>query len=149
MIALLAAGTLILSLGTDQFQQQRQRYVEVRYKQPAPEASLEVVNTDGYPPAVRSRCWWVAGGFGLGTAFASIAGIVAENIARNQTANGTIRNVRANALGMVIGFAVGVGPGMLLGNEARREDNGLARGVVSVLAAGGTAALAYTAYQVF
>lgn len=149
MIALLAAGTLILSLGTDQLQQQAPRFIDVRRDRVAPEARLEVVVTDGYPPPVRSRCWWLAGGYGLGAAFASIAGVIAQSVGRNQTSMGSIRNVRSISLGMLIGFAVGAGPGALLGNEARREENDLARGVIMLLAGGGTVALAATAAETY
>ena len=149
MIALLAAGTLILSLGTDPLLQQTPRFIDIQRTRQAPQASLEVVSTEGYPPPLRSRCWWIAGGYGLGAAFASIAGVIAENIVRSQTSLSSSRSVRTDALGMLIGFAVGVGPGALLGNEARKEENGLARGVITMLAGGGTVALAATAQQIF
>lgn len=113
------------------------------------QAKIEITSTDGFPPALRSRCWWVAGGYGLGAAFASISGIITENVVRSQSMNATTRNARTNALGMALGFVIGGLPGALLGNEARYEENSLARGVTTLMAIGGTVALMATANQLF
>lgn len=147
---LIAASTLVLTLSQPALQQTiGSGGYTISRNATIPQPKVEILNVDGYPPPLRSRCWWLAGSYALGSTFAGIGGIITESFVRNGTTLADTHNVRTNALGMLIGFVVGAIPGALLGNEARKEENDLTRGVTTLLAIGGTAALGATTKQLF
>ena len=147
MLALLLASSLVLQLDEARFQQavSRSGFIEFMPPPKPTGGTLEVVSTDGFPVPLRGRCWSVAGGYGLSSVFASIAGVIVSV----STSKGGTSDRGAGALAMGIGALVGVIPGALLGNESRREEMGLARGVVTLLDVGGSIALGFTLNQVF
>ena len=73
----------------------------------------------------RSWTWTAAGGYGLATFGAGIGAMFA-NSDRNP-------NSRKANLAMGIGALAGLIPGMLLGNEARREESEKARAYIPVV----------------
>ena len=109
---------------------------------------LEIISTDGFPVPLRSRCWTVAGGYGLSSVFAAMSGILTEAFTRSGSQLATSRDTSKSAVVMSIGALVGLIPGALLGNEARREEASLNRGVVTLLDVGGTVALGFALNQI-
>ena len=150
LVAASLAAPLQLQLDEPRFQQAISRSGFTEFTKPAgPQAVIEITSTDGFPVPLRGRCWTVAGGYGLSTVFAAMAGILAEAVTRSSSTIGDARNKSATALAMGIGALAGIVPGALLGNESRREEMGLGRGVVALLDVGGTVALFFTVNQVF
>ena len=155
MLALLVAASLTaplpLQLNLDEtgFRQaiSRSGFTEIRPR--GAQASPEVTSTDGFPVPLRGRCWAVAGGYGLSTVFASMAGVLAEAFNRPSSGLADSRNRGTTALAMGIGALAGIVPGALLGNEARREEMALGRGVVTLLDLGGSVAMFFTINQAF
>lgn len=152
-LLVVAAGLsapLQLQLDPPRFEQAISRSGFTEFTKPTgPQAVIEITSTDGFPVPLRGRCWTVAGGYGLATVFASMAGILAEAFTRSTTANSDARNKSITAVAMGVGALAGIVPGALLGNESRREEMGLGRGVVSLLDVGGSVALFFTVNQVF
>jgi hypothetical protein len=93
-------------------------------------------------PDSSTRTWvWVpAGGYGLSAAFAGIAATAVGFMGRHNTDDLNVG--RANAA-MAIGAAVGLVPGLILGQQARYEENDKARSAVLLLDAIGTLALGF------
>ncbi len=110
---------------------------------------IEIISTDGFPVPLRSRCWTVAGGYGLSTVFASMSGILTEAFTRTASQNATKRSTGASAVAMSVGALVGLLPGALLGNESRKEEASINRGVVTLLDVAGTVALGFAMNQIF
>lgn len=110
---------------------------------------LEIISTDGFPVPLRSRCWTVAGGYGLSAVFASMSGILTEAFTRTASQNATTRNSSKAAVAMGVGALVGLLPGALLGNESRKEEASINRGVVTLLDLAGTVALGFALNQIF
>ena len=149
-VILAAPNPLQLRLDEPHYQQAVSRSGFIEFTKPqGGQAVLEIVSTDGFPVPLRGRCWTVAGGYGLSTVFASMAGILAEAFTRSSNASGEGHNKSTTALAMGIGALAGIIPGALLGNESRREEMSLGRGVVSLLDIGGSMALFFTINQVF
>ena len=90
----------------------------------APAAAVEAPH-----PQTRSWAWIPAGGYGL-AAFG--AGVAATTVAFLDRPNGSFNIPRANTA-LAVGAAIGLVPGLILGNEARREDNEKARSTIVLL----------------
>ena len=86
---------------------------------------------------LRSSFWVPAGGYGMATTFAGGAAILTEYSTRALSG----RNVRPPLIAMGLGLLLGAVPGLLLGQNAREEDNDRARGAVGVLDLAGTGAM--------
>ena len=78
-----------------------------------------------------------------------MSGILADAFSRAGTGLSDHRSSGAGVVAMAVGALVGMIPGALLGNESRKEEANLGRGVVTLLDVGGTVALGFAINQVF
>jgi hypothetical protein len=102
----------------------------------APAAAIEVA----HPPAPqRSWAWIPAGGYGLAS-FG--AGVAATAVGFLDRPNSSFNIPRANTA-LAIGAAIGLVPGLILGQEARREDNDKGRTTTVLLDVLGSIALGF------
>jgi hypothetical protein len=135
--------------GLRQLAPRTSQFVDVGRPQGQSQQQLEIISTDGFPVPLRSRCWMVAGGYGVSAMMASMGGVLLDAFSRGNSRNGNQHDTTPSAVAMGIGALVGLVPGILLGNESRREEQSLARGVVTLLDVGGTLALGFTTNLVF
>jgi len=98
------------------------------------------------PPPLRSALWIPAGGYGLATTFAGPAAILTEYGTRRGDGQ---RNIGPPLIAMGVGFLVGLVPGLILGNNARQEDESRNRGAVGVLDLAGSAAMFFAFTQIY
>jgi hypothetical protein len=101
----------------------------------APPAAVEAPH-----PEKRSWGWIPAGGYGLASFGAGVAATTVAFLDRPHT--GTFNIPRANTA-LAIGAAIGLVPGLILGNEARNEDNEKGRTTVILLDVLGSIALGF------
>jgi hypothetical protein len=100
----------------------------------APPAAVEAPH-----PEMRSWGWIPAGAYGLAS-FG--AGIAATAVAFLDRPGGSYNIPRANTA-LAVGAAIGLVPGLLLGQESRREENEKARGTIVLLDVVGSIALGF------
>ena len=81
-------------------------------------------------PRMRSWGWTAAGAYGFSTFGAGVAGIVAYHT--DQTNHSKVN------LAMGLGAIAGLIPGLLIGNEARKEENDKARAYIPIVDVLGT-----------
>jgi hypothetical protein len=87
-------------------------------------------------PRLRSWTWIPAGAYGFSTFGAGLAGVVVNNEGRNG-----IRNTNLGNTAMAIGAIVGLIPGLLIGQEARKEENATTRAYLPIADVAGSLCL--------
>jgi hypothetical protein len=87
-------------------------------------------------PKLRSWTWIPAGAYGFSTFTAGLAGVIVNNEGRNG-----IRDTSTANTAMAIGAIVGLIPGLLLGQEARKEENAAARAYLPIADVAGSLSL--------
>jgi hypothetical protein len=87
-------------------------------------------------PHLRSWTWIPAGAYGLATFTAGLAGVVVNNEGRLGQ-----RDLRTGNTAMAVGAIVGLIPGLLIGQEARKEENEKTRAYLPVADVAGSLAL--------
>jgi hypothetical protein len=101
----------------------------------APPAAIEAPH-----PEMRSWGWIPAGGYGLAAFGAGVAATTVAFLDRPHT--GTFNIPRANTA-LAVGAAIGLVPGLILGNESRREENDKGRTTTILLDVLGSIALGF------
>ena len=87
-------------------------------------------------PHLRSWTWIPAGAYGFATFGAGLAGVVINNEGRFGS-----RDLKAGNTAMAIGAIVGLIPGLLIGQEARKEENSTTRVYLPVADVAGSLAV--------
>ena len=87
-------------------------------------------------PQLRSWTWIPAGAYGFATFTAGLAGVVVNNEGRFGH-----RDLRTGNTAMAVGAIVGLIPGLLIGREARKEENSTTRAYLPVADVAGSLAL--------
>ena len=123
------------------------RFIEIGRESRPQEVAVE---DPDHPLPKRSTAWVLLGGYGMAGLGAGIGAVLGDAFSRSDTAQaGDVKNSHAGLKAMALGGIVGLIPGLIFGNEARKEQNGLARSVTLVLAAGGTLSIAFGANTAF
>jgi hypothetical protein len=87
-------------------------------------------------PRTHSWIWIPAGAYAFSSFTAGLAGVVVNNEGRNG-----IRNTSTGNTAMAVGALIGLIPGLLIGNEARKEENAQTRAYLPVADVAGSLAL--------
>jgi hypothetical protein len=87
-------------------------------------------------PQLRSWTWIPAGAYGFATFTAGLAGVVVNNEGHLGR-----RDTKVGNTAMAVGAIVGLIPGILLGQEARKEENAAARAYLPIADVAGSLSL--------
>ena len=96
-------------------------------------------------PRLRSSLWVPAGGYGMAMTFAGSAAILTEYSTRRVIG----RRTQPPLVAMCLGFLGGLVPGLLLGQNAREDDNTKNRGAVTILDLVGTLSVGIAFKQIY